>query len=315
MRLRKIEVGEALTASEAIKKFGLDWGVKKRGVAVWGMKNNMSSESWQVDPYTKALVRSDTGQIFSYATDRYSIVQNADMFTVLDELAGTSGAKYVNGGTYDGGRKVWLRLKLPQEFEIGGDTCKFYLKAMSSHDGSCKFILYPEVYKQICSNGMHAWVQDYSKTVAVKHVGNTVGKFYINAKKVLAKEIEYAQKFEDACRKLLETPMSYNQTYAWLNTTIFPRKIKDGLQIKRSTREHNKITEIMRSTEHGTGIDGRIRGTAWGVYSGITEWIDTQYPVRGKGDELVEARDKNASIGEGAKLREKVFEELLKLTK
>jgi phage/plasmid-like protein (TIGR03299 family) len=296
-QLKKLEQAEALTASEAVLKYKLDWQVSKKDVFV---NNGLAKEY-------KAIVRNDTGSIFQIAGSRYEPVQNSEALNCLDEIVKTGQAKYVQGGYYKGGAVVWLRVKVPYDFDVlPNDPIKTYLKLVNSHDGSHKLTVFPEVYRQVCTNGMHAWVQDHARTVAVKHTINCEKRFVTNAKEIYAEEIAYFQKQKEALQALARKQL----TTLEIDSLIY--QIFEADEGKRSdipTKTKNQIERVQELVHVGLGqsISG-VQGTAYSVYNAVTEYVDYHRPTRGDS----ENREYSAEFGSGRDLRERAFELLLK---
>lgn len=265
--VREIEGLQVMTASECILKHKLGWNVVKKPVFVDG----------QQVPDFVAVQREDTKSIFQIAGSKYEPIQNADAFKFFDEITKTGQAKYVQAGSFKGGAVVWLRAKLPYDFEVlPGDKMQTYLKIVTSHDGSHKLMIFPEVYRQVCSNGMHAWTRDYARTVGVKHTENAERRFIFNAQKVLTAEIEYFQKFSAACRALAAKQMSGLAMDSFLSKLF---AAKEGEEM--STKAENQASQIKALMENGTGMDiAGVRGTAWAAYNAVTEYIDNFRPTR-----------------------------------
>ena len=292
--LKQIEKTESLTASEAIINYGLNWEVAKKAVVVDGI----------VQPDFVAVRREDTKQVFQVSSPSYLPIQNKDMFSFFDEIVKTGQAKYINGGYYKKGAIVWLRAKVPCDFNIAGDEHKTYIKLTSSHDGTVRLVAQPEVYRQVCTNGMHALVKDYQRSVSVKHTKNAEKLFISNAKEIYKQEVEYFQMFAEKCNKMAKQTMTNLEIDSFLNELF---KV-DASEVKTATRTENKIEVIRNLSINGTGMS-HIKGTAWGLYNAITEYVDRYMPVR-KTDETEstdEKRDFSANFGSGLNLREEAF--------
>ena len=288
MNLKTIESHEALTASECMLKHGLNWRVQKASVFVDGKRqNNMV-----------AIKREDTDQAFQIASERYEPIQNADAFSFFDEITKTGQAKYVSAGQYPGGGVIWLRAKLPCDFEVlPGDSLKTYLKIVTSHDGSQRLAIYPEVYRQICSNGMHALVKQHAKSVSVKHTENASVRFLFNAKQVLADEIAYFTRFSEACRIMAKKDMDRLAIDSFLYE-LFETDSKEA-----ETKTLNQMSAIKTlALRSGIGLEiPGVKGTAWAVHNGVTEFVDNYKPTKG------DNRDYSADFGTGADMRERAF--------
>lgn len=287
--LKQIESHEALTATECLLKHNLNWKVIKSPVFVDGNKQeNMI-----------AIRKEGAEQAFQIASERYEPVQNAESFKFFDEITRTGQAKYVSAGQYKNGGVVWVRAKLPCDFEVlPGDSLQTYLKIVNSHDGSHKLTIYPEVYRQVCSNGMHALVKEHAKSVSVKHTENAPARFMFNAKQVLAEEIAYFERFAESCKKLAQKEMDSLAVNSFLYE-LFNEKKGESIETKTLNQMSAIKTLSMRS---GIGLDiPGVSGTAWAVYNGVTEFVDNYKPTKG------DNRDYSADFGSGADMREKAF--------
>jgi phage/plasmid-like protein (TIGR03299 family) len=279
---------ELLTASECIVKYGLGWQVLEKPVSVGGVV---------LEDY-KAIVRGDNGYIFQVAGRNYEPIQNTEVFNFFDEIVSMGGAKYEKAFTYKNGGVVNLRVRLPYDFEVlPNDRLNTCLDIVTSHDGSLALSVMPRIYRQICTNGMHAWVNDYSKRVAVKHTPNARYRFISNAKDILAAEVEYFARFKEASQKLAGKIMSSLEVDQFL-TDLFK------LDNEASTRAKNQADDVRHLIERGTGQDiAGVRGTAWSVYNGVTEYVDKYRSTKGD----AENRAYSADFGSGAVLRERAF--------
>lgn len=291
-----IEKSEALTASEAILKFGLNWEVKE-------VNHGISAPN--ADDF-KAIVHGVTGEIFQFPKKGYLPIQNAEMFQELDKFTKTGQAKYVQGGSYKGGRVVWLRLRVPSgDFETTpGDMHRTYLRVVSSHDGSSKFMIYPEVYRMICTNGMHAWTRDYEKTVAVKHTVNAKAILDLRVNEILTKELEYFAKFAEASKRLAKKQMTDLEIDSFLYR-LFDVKSAEELNEKGKGKTKSQVEKIKDLALMGTGIrEHNLQNTAYGVFNAVSEYVDNYRPTRGD----AENREFSGAFGSGKQLREKAFE-------
>lgn len=299
--MRQIERGDTLTASEASLKYGLDYKVIKKA---HGMDAPNSGEH-------VAIVREDTGEIFQFAKQGYEPLQCAEAMQECDKLIGTGQAKYVNGGTYKGGRVFWLRIAVPSgDFETTpGDLHKTYLNVVSSHDGSKRFTIVPEVYRMICSNGMHAWVNDGERIVAVKHTVNARAIFTRKASEILAKELHRFKVFAEKTKALAQKQMSQLEIDSFLFSLFNVTQEDIDSKEKGTGKVEAQIDKVKDLCQVGTGIrEHNLQGTAYGVYNAVTEYIGKYRSTRGS----EENRDYSELFTSGKDLREKAFEMLLK---
>lgn len=96
----------ASDSKEALEIAGLNWKV---------IQEPLITASGDIAEEYKANVRDCDKRILGVVTDRYKIIQNEEAFAFTDELLG-EGVRYETAGSLQGGRKVWLLARLPQEY-------------------------------------------------------------------------------------------------------------------------------------------------------------------------------------------------------
>ena len=104
-------VAEAPDSSSALELAGLNWTVIQKDIT--------TADGGKVIPGFKANVRESDDKVLGIVTDRYKVVQNSDAFAFTDELLG-EGVRYETAGSLQGGRRIWLLAKLPQQYIING---------------------------------------------------------------------------------------------------------------------------------------------------------------------------------------------------
>lgn len=286
---------EILTASECIVKHGLNWQVEKRRVFVDSAANH--------EDYA-AIVRQDNGHIFQIAKKGYNPVQNTEAFQNFDRITGTGQAKYERAGTFKQGAVVWIQARIPMEFDVvKNDRVDTFLTMLNSHDGSYPISIYPTTIRIVCQNTLQAGYASAVKKVSAKHTLNVESRFVFNAMEVMAAERAYFLSFADKCKELARREMVQSEINTFLEKLF---NAKGGEE--DSQRLKNQIVDINALHEAGTGanIPG-VKGTAWGVYNAVTEYIDSYRSTKGDMDNRVYS----SWLGSGAQLREKAFSLLL----
>ena len=152
-------VAEAPDSSAALELAGLDWTVTQKDIA--------TADGGKVIPGFKANVRELDDKVLGIVTDRYKVVQNTEAFAFTDALLG-EGVRYETAGSLQGGRRIWLLAKLPQQYIINGDEITPYLVFMNSHDGSGSIKVAMTPIRVVCSNTLNlalskAWKMDEAK--------------------------------------------------------------------------------------------------------------------------------------------------------
>jgi hypothetical protein len=103
-------------------------------------------------------VRKDTGECLGVCTDRYDLVQNADLIGLSEEMftaRGLTGWERKEVVSH-GGAKARFIYKFPKVgFSVGrNDNLIFALKVQNSFDGSLRASFNIGLFRLICSNGL-----------------------------------------------------------------------------------------------------------------------------------------------------------------
>ncbi len=291
-RLSQMKNEKVLTSSEMIEKAGLNWKVLQAPVLFEG--NGLK-------PFGGRLVnyRNDTGAPLGIVTDSYKVVQNSTAFAFLDSFLGESLEMYTTAGSWKGGARVYIRAKLPGTIVFAGneeDRGEKYINFNTSHDGSGSIEASLLAFRLVCSNGLMAF-----KKIASGRIRHT-----LNANlDTIRESIGHLNKQFDIITMLSEKMAAQPFSVASVPTVLE----KVGLiptESDRSTRASNIIADVSRLFD-GYGKGSRLngsRGTAWGAYNAITEYVDH---YRGSNKDK---RAESASIGSGALIKENALEVL-----
>ena len=143
------EVSHALTSEEAIKAANMDWNVVTRPVLYTTPDSFIPKEI----PNRVAVVREDTNEVFTVASDRYTPLPNRKAFEFFDSVVGAGQAIYHTAGTINGGKKLWILAKLDGELKVtNNDILHKYILLGSSHDSSMPLSMMFTTVRVVCSN-------------------------------------------------------------------------------------------------------------------------------------------------------------------
>ena len=102
--------------------------------------------------------------------DLYTPMQNEDHVTFLNSLADESGVIFDTAGSLNGGRQVFITMRLPDTMKIGGtDRVDLNIAALNSHDGSSPFRILVTPIRVVCANTQAAAIRDHLSSFAVRH--------------------------------------------------------------------------------------------------------------------------------------------------
>lgn len=237
-------------------------------------------------PNMHAVVRDNPvvkGQVDVLGTvgNAYQIIQNEQLANLLNALVDESGAHFETAGAIDGGRKVFITMKLPGNIRIGGvDRVNTYIAIMTSHDGSTSTQLMPTPVRVVCENTLNMAFGGGKGTPGLYRVRHTIGAERIliqQAREALDFTFDYLEDFQGDAEKLINTTMTQMQ-FEELITREFGAP--DDAPASTITRTENKLDQMAQLFADANTQAG-IRDTAWAGLNALTEWYDHFSPVRG----------------------------------
>jgi len=178
-----MRVEEALNSKEALVSAGLDWKVTQRPIYTADFvcgSGNVYTTSEQIIPNFKANVRDIDNQVLGVVTDRYKIVQNEEAFAFTDALIG-EGVRYETAGSLQGGRRVWILGKLPENYIIGGERIEPYMVFSNSHDGTAAIKVAMTPIRVVCQNTLNLAISQAKRSWSTKHTGGVHNRMGIGS--------------------------------------------------------------------------------------------------------------------------------------
>lgn len=228
----------------------------------------------------------------------YHVIQNEELAGLLDALVDESGAHFETAGAIDGGRRVFITMKLPGHLKVGGvDPVGQYLAAMTSHDGSMQTTLMVTPVRIVCQNTMNLAFQNSSHMFKVRHTSGAPKMMMHQAREALEFTFKYLEGFQAEAEQLINTTMTQR-----VFEKIIDREFgaPETASLAAQTRAQNKIDEMARLFSDSHTHAG-VRDTAWAGLNALTEWADHYSPVRG--DSPVEQRSVKALLDPAFKNR------------
>ena len=161
-----VQVQEAPESKDALRLAGLDWKVYQREV--------YTDSGIRIDGY-RANVRNTDNRVLGVVTERYKIVQNEEAFAFTDALLG-EGVRYETAGSLQGGKKVWILARMPQEYIISGERISPYLLFSNTHDGSGAIKVALTPIRVVCNNTLNLALSTAKRSWSMIHTGDVHGK-------------------------------------------------------------------------------------------------------------------------------------------
>lgn len=298
------KLDKAATSAEAISAAGLDWKVNKEAVFL--------SNGVQV-PSSFATVRQDTGKVLGVVGKVYEPLQNRDAFRFFDSVVGIKEAMYQTAGSLGKGECVWILAKLPGIVRVvGDDVTEKYLLLTNRHDGLGAVQVFFTPIRVVCQNTLNIALKGEGTKASLRHT-TTIGMKVEEVRKQLGIIHASFGIFEEAARRMATVQLT---TEAFNNYIKKSGVIPDDEE-KLGTRAANVRDELTRLFEYGKGADlPGSKGTVWGAFNAVAEYVDYFKPARGQGkSDREDSRAKSILFGSGLSLKQTAWDAALEIAR
>lgn len=295
------KVSKSMTSEEVIKEAGLDYEVDKFPLRFESNRrlempiedsDNLleTDELGRVEltdftevPGKYATARTDTNQPLGIVSDRYSVIQNREVFSFFDAIVGEGKAIYTDAGFFGVGEVVFIVAKLPDTIKVGKDDIEKNLVLTTSHDGSGSIKAFFTPIRICCMNTLVCAVRGATNKVIIKH--SRYAKDQLStAHKVLGIAENTSSKLEVEFNKMTKMKSDNNKlvdivTRSFLSdselTEALTKKIsRPSIMVEEgiiSSSKFNSIKETCTYVKvHETQQTEETKGTLYGVFQGIT---------------------------------------------
>ena len=237
--------------AEILKSAGLDYTVESRPVTVSGIDGN--------NDRFHAIVRSNDNHVYNIAKKSYTICQNEDAFSLIDQL--DNSVHIVRAGETGSGM-IYLIGELP-EVNVLGDAYKPHLIFQNSHtaDFALKSAVVP--LRIVCQNQFNVAFKEARNQHTIRHT-SSINSQISAANDVMADTIKYMEVFGNRAEELATEKVSVNK----IAEQLFPmpataaEKVGERIEQKRET-----FLSIYNNDDNQN-----FKGTAWGVLNAATDY-------------------------------------------
>jgi len=260
-----VSINHFMTSEEALEYSGLNWDVVSKPIQVCGGKK---IEGWT------ANVRSSDGSVLGVVGKRYRIVQNRDAFGFVDGIIGEGAAAYDTAGSLNGGKTVWMLVKLDQT-DLVGDACDNYLCFANTHDGSGSVKVCITPIRVVCNNTLNAALTSTSRIIRMRHTTN-VDKRIDEAREVLGLTARYQVELAEFAEAMAKKKLEDIQLRTILNS-IFDPKVKKPTDLQKRNAEECKQAFYVC---YAAPDIAKFQGTAWGAINAMSDLVGHSLPHR-----------------------------------
>jgi phage/plasmid-like protein (TIGR03299 family) len=265
---------DCLTAAEVMQVASLGgWDIRTEAL------RTVESNAAVPGRYATTRIHPKTGQreALGLVGSSYRVVQNEEACQLLDLIVDETGAHYETAGSLRGGREVFVTMKLPETMRIADvDDVDLYLAMCTSHDASRAGRVLVSPTRVVCRNTLRAAVANNVGEYTFRHSGDILGKLQ-DVRDALNLVPVYLDQLQAEAEKMIDQQLEWDQLQA-IAEQLWPLGKDDGesAYLKRMARERD-----LKHLFEDAPTQENIRGTAFGAYNAVVEWLDHFQPARG----------------------------------
>jgi len=266
------KVDGAMTASEALSKGGLDWTVQMQPAKV--TFNGKTS----IIPGKFVPVRTSDGRPLGIVGNSYKPVQNVDALNFMDSYIGKGEAVYETVGNIGDGKLIWMLAKMPNT-SSAVDPVERYMLMSTSHNGVSPVMLAALDFRIWCANQIQAAIRKAKNKFVIRHTTNVELRM-ADARKAFDGSLKYFAEMDVIFGQMKEIKFTQTQLLTLVEKVFgATNEDKSNRQVNRIEAIQEKIVELSL-TGMGTHLPG-VKGTLWGAYNSVTEYLDHHTKIKG----------------------------------
>ena len=287
------KVEEGIDLDEFRRSAGLDWEVSKRPV-LYGD---------ELHTFKNKFVLNRTTDMHPYAvvSSRYKPVQPKEIFEFFRELLAQHGMKMHTAGALNDGGRIWALAETGDSAFIRGlDQVKAHLLLCTSYDLTLSTTAQFVSERVVCNNTLNiALGENGGGRIVIPHAVQFNPDL---VKDQLGIGLEQWGAFSQALEVLARVKVGMVTASSVMNKVF---KLPEDPTVPCPDRVHadNVFNLFVEQRFRGADLAGQ---TAWGLLNATTEYVDWHKRARNQNN-----RVNSAWFGEGANLKDAMFNELL----
>jgi phage/plasmid-like protein (TIGR03299 family) len=284
------------------KNAGMDWQIEQSEVRY--ISGNTNVGVINAFPEQKVLYRSDTKAPLAVVSKRFHVVQPGEILEFYRDLTACHGFELETAGVLREGRKFWALAKTGQSSLLKGrDRVDGYLLLATACDGTLATTAQFTSVRVVCNNTLQIALGNASNAIKVPHRSHFDAEA---VKRQLGITVASWDSFVARMRALVDRPVDPDSVEGLLR-----RVLTYAAPDSKTLVVNEQAVSIVNSLYEGGGrgaLMASSRGTAWGLLNSVTEYVD--HHRRARSDDH---RRDAAWFGQGAQIKQRTWDELLKL--
>jgi phage/plasmid-like protein (TIGR03299 family) len=310
------DLGQSLPVRQSIeawtKAAGMDWRICETPVRF--VSDQGGPEAIHRFNDHKVLYRSDNHKPLSVVGSRYQVVQPRQVMEFYRDLTEAAGHELETAGVLKGGRKFWALARIGKTTVLkGGDSVEAYLLLATSCDGTLATTATPTSIRVVCQNTLTVALNTAVGAIRVPHSTSFDAQ---TVKRQLGVAVSQWDSFMYRMKTLAERKVRNHEAMNYFLKVLC--ETEDDRVVSASSSPssssplvNERALKKVQSLYDGQGRGSELaaaKGTAWGVLSAVTEFVDHERRARN-----AEYRLDSAWFGQGANLKQRALSQALQL--
>lgn len=277
------QVGHLMSVDEALDAAHMrGWNVRKVPLVA-----EVEGQSLEVpDRYT--IVRTNP---INKATEALGVIgrnwtpfQNEETAALINDIVDDSSARIETIGALRGGRQTFVTMKMPEHIDITSpvtgekDTTEVYLSVLNNHDGQGALRALVTPVRIVCANTWAMAESTARSSISLRHTGTPSSRL-ADVRDALGMTFAYMEEFEREVQLLAKREMENVEVYDVIKNLWF---VDEATTDRQKSGREDTAYAVMDNYLTSATVDP-VRGTAYGAYNAITEYIDHMAAVKGGG--------------------------------
>lgn len=284
------------------RQAGMDWQIESSEVRYIAGGGQIGAI--HAFPEQKVLYRSDTQAPLAVVSKRFQVVQPAEVLEFYRDLTQVGGFELETAGVLREGRKFWALARTGHSVALKGrDRVDGYLLLATACDGTLATTAQFTSVRVVCNNTLQIALGNSNGAIKVPHRSH----FDPDAvKRQLGITVSSWDGFVARMKALVERPVDPDSVDALLR-----RVLTYPAQDRKNGVVNEQAVANVRALYEGGGrgaLMASSRGSAWGLLNSVTEFVDHHRRAR-----TDDHRRDAAWFGQGAQIKQRAWDELLKL--
>lgn len=249
-------------------------------------------------PQQDVLFRSDTRAPLGIVSDRYRVVQPAEVVEFYRDLTERHGFRMETLGALRSGRIVWALARTGEAVKIGGvDRLDGFLLLSTSYDGSLSTTARFTTVRVVCNNTLNMASRAGKADVSIPHSA----MFKADEVKVKLAVGDAFDTFREQAEMMAGKTVSHRQAIEYFLAVYHGMKSEEIITAQSVNATDKTIARLAQHFVAGPGAElATAKDTVWGLLNAITRDVDFSERARSNDGRLM-----SAWFGNGAALKEK----------